>query len=104
MAGRIEVESRVIRSVSQTLQTEAGKLFVQFEAMQQEVQGFGRRMRGTVIETAYTTFSGMKPAFERIRLDIQNYSQFLTSAAEDYERVEREGTAVGQQQGKFNRL
>jgi WXG100 family type VII secretion target len=101
MAEQIKVESRVIRSVSGTLQTEAGKLFSQYEAMQQEVAGFARRMRGTTIETAEKQFTAMRPTFEKIRQDIQNYSQFLSQAAEEYERAERDGTAAAGQQGRI---
>lgn len=101
MAEQIKVDSRVMRNASQTLQTEAGRLFSQFEAMQQEVASFARRMRGTTIETAERQFSAMRPTFENIRRDMQAYSQFLMNAADEFEQREREGTSQAQQQGRI---
>jgi len=81
---RRTVVALAIRDVSQTLQAEAGKLFTLFEAMQQEVTLIAKRTRDPTIVTFDRQFSAMRPAFERVRADIQNYSWFLSSAADEY--------------------
>jgi len=95
---------RVLRGISQTLQAEAERLFSLFEAMQEEVDSLTVRLQGqgTAIEVAGMQFSAMRPTFERIREDIQTYSRFLSSAADEYERIERDVIAQAQQQGRFN--
>jgi len=99
MTEHIKVESRHIRDVSGTLQTEASNLFSYYEAMLNEVRNFTSNMSGTTIDAIHTQFNGMTPTFDRMRVDMQSYSTWLAQAADDYERLENEQTAQAQQQG-----
>jgi WXG100 family type VII secretion target len=101
MSDIIKVDSRQIRDVSSTLQTEANSLFNHFETMLNEVRSFTSTMSGTTIEAIYRQFNNMTPTFERVRTDMLAYSTWLSQAAEDYERLEREKTNIAQTQGIF---
>ena len=97
---QVVVDSGVMRDKSKTLQTAATKINSLYAEMDTEITGIGNKMKGTTVETAVKQFKSMKATFDTIYKDMNKYSEFLTQAAESYERAENEGTQKAQQQGK----
>lgn len=97
---QVVVDSNVMRDKAQNIKTAGDKIATLFTEMMQEVNTTASSMKGTTIDTQKQQFANMQGVFETFKTDMNNYSTFLTNAAENYEAVEQQGTQMAQEQGK----
>ena len=98
---QVVVDSGVMRDKAKTILTAATKINSLYAEMDTEITTVGGRMKGTTIDTAVRQFKSMKPKFDSIYADLNKYNEFLSTAAENYDRVENDGTQMAQSQGKI---
>ena len=98
---QVVVDSGVMRDKAKTIQTAATAINRLYGEMDTEITGIANKMKGKTVDMAVKQFKTMKPKFDSIYQDINKYSEFLTQAAENYDRVENEGTQRAQEQGKI---
>ena len=97
---QVVVDSQVMRDKAQNIKTAGDKILTLYTEMLQEVNNTAGSMKGTTIETEKKQFASMQTIFETFKTDMTNYSTFLTTAAENYEAVEQQGTQMAREQGK----
>lgn len=98
---QVLVDSQVMRDKSATLQQAATKIYNLYEEMLNEVVKMAQQMEGTTITTSRAQFEKMKNSFTEFQTDMNEYAEFLLSAAEAYEAAEEKGTKDAEQQGIF---
>lgn len=98
---QVVVDSSVMRDKAKTLENASVTIQTLYAEMLQEVTTTANKMKGTTIETQKERFASMQTSFDRIVKDIKAYSTFLAQAADEYDRIEREGTQKAQEQGEI---
>jgi len=88
----IVVNSRVLREKSETIKSVSTTVSRLYKEMLQDVTSTANRMRGTAVETQKKEFEQMQTKFKIFNEDLSKYSTFLTNAAGEYERIEKQGT------------
>lgn len=86
------INSNVIRDKSKTLNDAAMRIVALYDEMLAEVNSTASRMQGTTITSQQQQFASMQPTFEAFGEDMQSYSAYLETVAENFEAVETSDT------------
>ena len=84
----IKVDSTAMREKSDSFNTIANNIGSYTEQLEREINGMRSVWEGEAAESTIAKFSKFKEGFEEKKHTIQNYSKFLSQAADAYDNSE----------------
>ncbi len=84
----IKVNSAVMREKANGFKTVSKSIKTFTDEMKNEIDGLKSTWEGESAETLINKFKGLSDDFEEIYKTINQYADFLTQAADDYDKVE----------------